>query len=70
MPKLDKKNVGPPRRHEVQMTRDQILAHLRAANAVALDAAAHGHHPFGAMLVGPDDQILMRQGNVDTVHHA
>ena len=52
------------------MTRDQMLAHLRAADAVARDAAAHGHHPFGAVLVGPDDAILMRQGNIDTVRHA
>jgi hypothetical protein len=37
---------------------------------VALDAAAHGHHQFGAVLVGPDDKILMRQGNINTVHHA
>ncbi len=52
------------------MTRDQILAHLRTANAVARDAVAHGHHPFGAVLVGPDDRILMRQGNINTVRHA
>ncbi len=52
------------------MTRDQMLAHLRAADSVAREAARHGHHPFGAVLVGPDDTILMRQGNIDTVHHA
>lgn len=52
------------------MTRDQMLAHLRAANAVALEAADHGHHPFGAVLVGPDDTVIMRQGNLDTVRHA
>lgn len=52
------------------MTRDQMLAHLRAADEVAREAAAHGHHPFGAVLVGPDDSILMRQGNIDTVRHA
>ncbi|MEX0408065.1 nucleoside deaminase [Aquibium sp. LZ166] len=52
------------------MTRDQMLAHLRTADAVAREAAAHGHHPFGAVLVGPDNTILMRQGNIDTVHHA
>jgi tRNA(Arg) A34 adenosine deaminase TadA len=52
------------------MTRDQMLAHLRAADAVAREAAAHGHHPFGAVLVGPDDRVLMRQGNLDTVRHA
>ena len=52
------------------MTRDRMLAHLRAANAVALEAADHGHHPFGAVLVGPDDSVIMRQGNLDTVRHA
>lgn len=52
------------------MTRDQMLAHLRAADTAAREAAAHGHHPFGAVLVGPDNKTLMRQGNIDTVHHA
>ncbi len=52
------------------MTRDQMLAHLRAAHEVALAAAEHGHHPFGAVLVGPDNRILMRQGNINTVRHA
>jgi hypothetical protein len=28
------------------------------------------HHPFGPVLVGPDDRLLMRQGNLDTLHHA
>lgn len=52
------------------MTRDRMLAHLRAADAVAREAAEHGHHPFGGVLVGPDDRVLMRQGNIDTVRHA
>lgn len=52
------------------MTRDQMIAHLRAAGEVAVDAMAHGHHPFGAVLVGPDNHILMRQGNISTVRHA
>jgi len=52
------------------MNHDQMITHIRTANAVALDAAAHNHHPFGAVLVGPDDKVLMRQGNIDTVHHA
>jgi tRNA(Arg) A34 adenosine deaminase TadA len=52
------------------MTRDQMLAHLRAAHEVALEAAEHGHHPFGAVLVGPDNGVLMRQGNINTVRHA
>lgn len=52
------------------MTRDQMIAHIRAANAVALDAVVHGHHPFGAVLIGPDGSVLMRQGNISTVRHA
>jgi tRNA(Arg) A34 adenosine deaminase TadA len=52
------------------MTRDQMIQHLRAADAVAREAAVHGHHPFGAVLVGPDDRVLMRQGNLDAVRHA
>jgi len=52
------------------MTRDEMIAHLRTANEVARETAAHGHHPFGAVLVGPDDAIMMRQGNLDTVRHA
>ncbi len=52
------------------MTRDQILTHLRTANAVAIDAVKHGHHPFGAILVGPDNTVLMRQANINTVRHA
>jgi tRNA(Arg) A34 adenosine deaminase TadA len=54
----------------VTMTRDQMIAYLLAANSVAKGAATHGHHPFGAVLVGPDGTILMRQANIDTVHHA
>lgn len=53
-----------------EMTRDQMIAHLLEANGVARNAAEHGHHPFGAILVGPDDTVLMRQANIDTVHHA
>jgi tRNA(Arg) A34 adenosine deaminase TadA len=44
---------------------------LRAANTVAAEALAAGHHPFGAVLIGPDDSsVLLRQGNVDSVNHA
>ena len=52
------------------MNRDQMIAHLFSADAVARETASHGHHPFGAILVGPDDEILMRQGNINTVRHA
>lgn len=49
----------------------QTLALLQRAQALAERAAAAGHHPFGALLVGPDHQtVLMEQGNVDSVNHA
>lgn len=52
-------------------TREQILRHLRGANAVAAHAVAAGHHPFGAILVGPDhESVLLSQGNVSSVDHA
>ena len=45
--------------------------HLRSANAVAKRALEAGHHPFGAVLVGPDHEtVLTGQGNIDTVNHA
>ena len=48
-----------------------MLRHLRRANAVAQRALDAGHHPFGAVLVGPDHEtVLSEQGNVDTVNHA
>ena len=49
----------------------QIVAHLRAANAIAAQPLAAGHHPFGAVLVAADHStVLLRQGNVDAVNHA
>ncbi len=45
--------------------------HLRAANKIAQRALNAGHHPFGAVLVGPDHEtVLIEQGNVDSVNHA
>jgi tRNA(Arg) A34 adenosine deaminase TadA len=44
------------------MTDDQVVRHLRRANAVAQCAASMGRHPFGA--------LLAEQGNIDTVNHA
>ena len=53
------------------MTNEQMLRHLRRANAVAQDAAAKGRHPFGAVLVAPDlETVLLEHGNVDSVNHA
>ncbi|MDP4300785.1 nucleoside deaminase [Leptothrix discophora] len=49
----------------------ELVTWLRAANRIAAEALAQGHHPFGALLVGPDGQtVLMTQGNVDAVNHA
>lgn len=53
------------------MNSDQIQRHLRRANEVAQRAASMGRHPFGALLVAPDDEtVLAEQGNIDTVNHA
>ena len=52
-------------------TAEQMQRHLRFANAVAQRALDAGHHPFGAVPVGPDHEtVLSEQGNVDTVNHA
>lgn len=52
-------------------TREQIIRHLRHSNLVARRAIALGHHPFGAVLVGPDQEtVLLEQCNIDTVNHA
>jgi len=49
----------------------QIARHLRGANAIAQRALDAGHHPFGALLVGPDhESVWLEQGNVDSVNHA
>lgn len=53
------------------MTPETALKHLRHANAVARASMAHGHHPFGAILVDADGEtVLLEQGNVDSVNHA
>lgn len=52
-------------------THDQTVTLLQHAQALAERAMASGHHPFGALLVGPDHTtVLMEQGNVDSVNHA
>ncbi|KAI8065665.1 zinc-binding CMP/dCMP deaminase [Gongronella butleri] len=51
-------------------TRTEMIAHLRRTVAVAKRAMDLGRHPFGAILVGPDNQILAEQGNIDTLNHA
>ena len=59
---------GPP---GPDPTHEQIVRHLRHANAIAQRALDSGHHPFGAILVGPDHEtVIAEQGNVDGVNHA
>jgi len=61
-------NKNPAR---TQPTPAQAIAQLRRANQVAEDALRQGHHPFGAVLVGPDHEtVVLTQGNVDSVNHA
>jgi tRNA(Arg) A34 adenosine deaminase TadA len=50
---------------------EQMRRHLHHANQIALQALAEGHHPFGAILVAPDNEtVLDTQGNIDSVNHA
>jgi tRNA(Arg) A34 adenosine deaminase TadA len=52
-------------------THEQLCRHLRHTQRVAERAMGLGHHPFGAILVGPDQEtVLMEQCNIDTVNHA
>jgi tRNA(Arg) A34 adenosine deaminase TadA len=39
------------------------VTHLRRAFTVARRAQEHGNHPFGAILVGPDGDVLIEQEN-------
>lgn len=60
-----------PTEPRMEPTLEQMLAHLRRANQVALRARDAGHHPFGAILVAADHEtVLLEQGNLDTVNHA
>jgi tRNA(Arg) A34 adenosine deaminase TadA len=43
-------------------TRDDVTQ-LRRAFKVARQALEHGNHPFGAILVGPDGDVLIEQEN-------
>lgn len=65
----DQAVVYPPQ--GLTPTREQMIRHLRRSNEVARRALALGHHPFGAVLVGPDQEtVLLEQCNIDTVNHA
>lgn len=52
-------------------THKQMVHFLRLSNDVGRRAMSMGNHPFGAVLVAPDDtSILLTQCNIDTVNHA
>lgn len=46
---------------EKQMSAD--LKYLRETITIANESRSAGNHPFGAILVGPDGEILLRAGN-------
>ena len=49
----------------------QMIKYLQRASQLAIQAQALGHHPFGAVLVGPDNETtLIDQSNIDAVTHA
>lgn len=53
------------------MQKELHIRHLRYANKVAIQTKENGHHPFGAILVGPDGEtVILEHGNEDTVNHA
>ena len=57
------------------MTTPDLDALVRRAIQVALDARAHGNHPFGAILVAPDGTIALEAENTvetanDVTNHA
>ncbi|HYY78332.1 MAG TPA: nucleoside deaminase [Actinomycetes bacterium] len=47
------------------MNRD--VEHLRLAIRIAGESRASGNHPFGALLVGPDGDVLVSSGNTYSV---
>ncbi|MEO8279834.1 MAG: nucleoside deaminase [Ideonella sp.] len=60
-----------PAERPLRPSREQMLRHLRRSNEVAARALDLGHHPFGAVLVGPDHEtVLLEQCNIDAVNHA
>ena len=53
------------------MSPDLAKRHLLHANEIAHEAVIEGHHPFGALLVGPDQStVIIEQTNISQVRHA
>jgi tRNA(Arg) A34 adenosine deaminase TadA len=52
-------------------TKLQIRNNLVKTIKVAHRIKNEGHHPFGSILVGPDNEtVILEQGNIDTLNHA
>ncbi len=45
------------------MTHEQDLQFLRRTLELSIASKEQGNHPFGALLVGPDGEILVESGN-------
>lgn len=43
------------------------VEYLRLAARIAQDSRASGNHPFGALLVGPEGDVLITSGNTHAV---
>ena len=46
---------------------DRDIEYLRLAVRIAGESRASGNHPFGALLVGPDGEVLLSWGNTYSV---
>lgn len=54
-----------------KLNQEEIEKFLRRANEIAQRTVQFGKHPFGCLLLAPDNKtILLEQGNIDVVDHA
>lgn len=52
-------------------TKKQLRGNLLKSIDVARRVKDAGHHPFGSVLIGPDNEtVLIEQGNINTLNHA
>ena len=54
-----------------EISATQVEKYLRRTNEIAARTMQFGKHPFGCLLLAPDNEtILLEQGNIDQVDHA
>lgn len=51
------------------MSMKEDIYYLRLANEAAKEAKEGGNTPFGAVLVSPDGDVLLTQGNIEITEH-